>query len=741
MMEESYLVVPTNGLSAAKATAMADFIRFVVGPTGQSDIESFGAAPATSAMVTADLSIAAQLDAEAAQGANSSSTTSTTTGSSTTAATGGAGSADTGGAGTGDNSGGAGCRWHEPELADLGLHRSSCARTAGRHRCGDARSRFDPATSPPPAGPRPVSGSMTALEHETRSENRPVQATPEMASPNGQSMLRATDVSAWFGSNKVLERISLTMEPGKVTALIGPSGCGKSTFLRILNRMHELIPSAALSGSVELDDIDIYGPAVKVIDTRLRIGMVFQRPNPFPSMTIAQNVLSGLRLSGNKVANPDALVRECLERAGLWKEARNRLNEGGAELSGGQQQRLCIARALAVRPRVLLMDEPCSALDPISTGVIEETIKELSDEVTIVIVTHNMQQAQRVSHNCRAVPGRRRGLAGPHRGVRAHRADLREPGRPENLGLCARAVRVNMDQPPFGRPGPPNPPGPSFGPLPVPSGPPEPPFGQSGPPRPPQPPTGPEPPIAGPGVDGSSDSSTPDDTRPQPGALNLRGRRSWKTWQLLLAVLLAAFIGMWFNGRTSSSATPGGSASGSGGTYKLPAEGSAGATTTTAPGGRSGGASSSSTTTTTTAAGASAASGSTTTTAPGSAAAGNPSAAGASTSTTQPLGQESYLVPAHQATGNWTSPAFTVAGSTWYIGWAFQCNPVPAARPLFAVYVVQSGATPSGTPAVSSSDPQGQSVTNQSSTGSQQVVVQAPPQCQWVVKVTGYGGG
>jgi len=137
-----------------------------------------------------------------------------------------------------------------------------------------------------------------------------------------------------------------------------------------------------------------------VTETRLKIGMVFQRPNPFPSMTIAQNVLAGLRLSGTKVANRDALVKECLERAGLWREARNRLNAAGAALSGGQQQRLCIARALAVKPRVLLMDEPCSALDPISTGVIEETIKELSHELTIVIVTHNMQQAQRVSDNC-----------------------------------------------------------------------------------------------------------------------------------------------------------------------------------------------------------------------------------------------------------------------------------------------------------------------------------------------------
>jgi phosphate transport system ATP-binding protein len=216
----------------------------------------------------------------------------------------------------------------------------------------------------------------------------------------GPARLVATDVSAWFASNKVLERVSLSMEPGIVTALIGPSGCGKSTFLRILNRMHELIPIAALSGSVALDGVDVYGPTLRVTETRLRIGMVFQRPNPFPSMTIAQNVLSGLHLSGIKVANPDALVRESLEKAGLWNETKNRLNESGAALSGGQLQRLCIARALAVRPRVLLMDEPCSALDPISTGVIEETIRELCDDVTIVIVTHNMQQAQRVSHNC-----------------------------------------------------------------------------------------------------------------------------------------------------------------------------------------------------------------------------------------------------------------------------------------------------------------------------------------------------
>ncbi|HUI03883.1 MAG TPA: phosphate ABC transporter ATP-binding protein [Acidimicrobiales bacterium] len=241
---------------------------------------------------------------------------------------------------------------------------------------------------------------MTLAEHAGFAPSPPGYPGAPGSPSRAQAALRATEVSAWFGTQKVLERVSLTMDPGRVTALIGPSGCGKSTFLRILNRMHELVPGAALSGSVALDGVDIYGPDVRVTDTRLRIGMVFQKPNPFPSMTIAQNVLAGLRLSGTKVANRDALVQECLERAGLWRETRNRLNESGASLSGGQQQRLCIARALAVRPRVLLMDEPCSALDPISTGVIEETIKVLCQDVTIVIVTHNMQQAQRVSHQC-----------------------------------------------------------------------------------------------------------------------------------------------------------------------------------------------------------------------------------------------------------------------------------------------------------------------------------------------------
>jgi phosphate transport system ATP-binding protein len=212
--------------------------------------------------------------------------------------------------------------------------------------------------------------------------------------------LQARDVSAWFGARKVLEGCSLHMTPRKVTALIGPSGCGKSTFLRILNRMHEVVAGAALSGSVELDGEDIYSPRLSSTQVRARIGMVFQKPNPFPAMTIRQNVLSGLRLTGTKTADATALVEESLVRAGLWREVKDRLDEGGVALSGGQQQRLCIARALAVRPRVLLMDEPCSALDPISTRVVEETISALAHEITIVIVTHNMQQAARVSDYC-----------------------------------------------------------------------------------------------------------------------------------------------------------------------------------------------------------------------------------------------------------------------------------------------------------------------------------------------------
>jgi len=214
--------------------------------------------------------------------------------------------------------------------------------------------------------------------------------------------LEARSISAWFGEHKVLDQVSLTMEAGRVTALIGPSGCGKSTFLRILNRMHELVPSASLAGEVLLDGVDLYDPQRRLTDARREVGMVFQKPNPFPTMSIYDNVVAGLRLTGQRAsrAAKDALVEECLTRAGLWREVRDRLRSPGGALSGGQQQRLCIARSLAVRPRVLLMDEPCSALDPTSTRRIEQTIVELAVEVTIVIVTHNMQQAARVSQQC-----------------------------------------------------------------------------------------------------------------------------------------------------------------------------------------------------------------------------------------------------------------------------------------------------------------------------------------------------
>jgi phosphate transport system ATP-binding protein len=209
--------------------------------------------------------------------------------------------------------------------------------------------------------------------------------------------LEARSVHAWFGKNHVLADVSLDFAAGTVTALIGPSGCGKSTFIRTLNRMHEFIPTAAMAGEVLLDGKDIYASGVDVTKIRLKIGMVFQKPNPFPSMTIGENVLSGLKLAQLKQSNKDELMEECLIRAGLWNEVKDRLDAHGGSLSGGQQQRLCIARSLAVNPQVLLMDEPCSALDPGSTLRIEETIRELSETMTIIIVTHNMQQAARIS--------------------------------------------------------------------------------------------------------------------------------------------------------------------------------------------------------------------------------------------------------------------------------------------------------------------------------------------------------
>jgi phosphate transport system ATP-binding protein len=215
--------------------------------------------------------------------------------------------------------------------------------------------------------------------------------------PPGAATLEARDACAWFGDHLVLEGVDLMMRKGEVTALIGPSGCGKSTFLRLLNRMHELVPGAALDGQILLDHADIYEPGRRAQEIRMRVGMVFQKPNPFPAMSIRENVLSGLKLARIKCNDRDALVEESLERAGLWREVRDRLEKPGGALSGGQQQRLCIARSLAVQPNVVLMDEPCSALDPTSTRRIEETISELRGVVTVVIVTHNMQQAHRVS--------------------------------------------------------------------------------------------------------------------------------------------------------------------------------------------------------------------------------------------------------------------------------------------------------------------------------------------------------
>jgi phosphate transport system ATP-binding protein len=207
------------------------------------------------------------------------------------------------------------------------------------------------------------------------------------------------DVDIYYGKFLAVSGVNLTIEPRSVTAFIGPSGCGKSTVLRTLNRMHEVIAGARVHGSVLLDGDDIYAPTVDPVNVRRTVGMVFQRPNPFPTMSIYDNVAAGFKLSNgkSKKGDLDAVVERALRSVNLWEEVRNRLDKPGAGLSGGQQQRLCIARAIAVEPQVLLMDEPCSALDPISTLAIEDLIQKLKATYTIVIVTHNMQQAARVS--------------------------------------------------------------------------------------------------------------------------------------------------------------------------------------------------------------------------------------------------------------------------------------------------------------------------------------------------------
>ena len=207
------------------------------------------------------------------------------------------------------------------------------------------------------------------------------------------------DLNVYYGDFLAVEGVSMTIEPRAVTALIGPSGCGKSTFLRTLNRMHEVLPGARAEGKLLLDGEDIYAPGVDPVTVRTMVGMVFQRPNPFPTMSIRDNVLAGIKLNNKRMAKSDAddLAERALRGANLWEEVKDRLDRPGSSISGGQQQRLCIARAIAIQPEVILMDEPCSALDPISTLAIEDLIHQLKEDYTVVIVTHNMQQAARVS--------------------------------------------------------------------------------------------------------------------------------------------------------------------------------------------------------------------------------------------------------------------------------------------------------------------------------------------------------
>jgi phosphate transport system ATP-binding protein len=233
---------------------------------------------------------------------------------------------------------------------------------------------------------------------KTRELEVPVATATEALGPDNGVRMRVDELSVYYGKVQAVKQVTLSIRTHKVTALIGPSGCGKSTFIRCLNRMHELTPGARVEGKVLLDEQDLYGAGVDPVDVRRRVGMVFQKPNPFPNMSVRDNVIAGFRLNGVRDRKTlDEVVEKSLRGAALWDEVKDNLQKSGASLSGGQQQRLCIARALAVNPEVLLMDEPCSALDPIATAKIEELIHELKEQVTIVIVTHNMQQAARVS--------------------------------------------------------------------------------------------------------------------------------------------------------------------------------------------------------------------------------------------------------------------------------------------------------------------------------------------------------
>ncbi|HEY5960058.1 MAG TPA: phosphate ABC transporter ATP-binding protein PstB [Polyangiaceae bacterium] len=253
---------------------------------------------------------------------------------------------------------------------------------------------------------RIVEPSLPPIENERPNKQKP--ESPRVARPKTRTeasaalgslgtKMRAEEVVAHFGTTQVLKGITLPIVQGKVTAIIGPSGCGKSTFIRCLNRMHEVVPKATVSGRILLDDSDIYASDIDPVLVRRRVGMVFQKANPFPTLSVRDNVLAGLRLNRMLPRDADSVVEHRLRQVALWDEVKDSLNRSGMSLSGGQQQRLCIARSLALEPEVLLMDEPCSALDPIATARVEELIHELRKEYTIVIVTHNMQQAARVS--------------------------------------------------------------------------------------------------------------------------------------------------------------------------------------------------------------------------------------------------------------------------------------------------------------------------------------------------------
>ena len=233
---------------------------------------------------------------------------------------------------------------------------------------------------------------------KTRDLDVALDSASEATKADSGVRMRVEDLSVYYDKVQAVKEVTMSVRTQKVTALIGPSGCGKSTFIRCLNRMHELTPGARVEGKVLLDEQDLYGTGVDPVDVRRRVGMVFQKPNPFPNMSVRDNVIAGFKLSGVRDRKLlDEVAEKSLRGAALWDEVKDNLQKSGASLSGGQQQRLCIARAIAVNPEVLLMDEPCSALDPIATAKIEELIHELKEQVTIVIVTHNMQQAARVS--------------------------------------------------------------------------------------------------------------------------------------------------------------------------------------------------------------------------------------------------------------------------------------------------------------------------------------------------------